>query len=157
MWSLAVLSFVLGYIALLLIGSLECFQGTFVERWQYALTDGLCDVLEWAGTMEGTEPRSSLVKSDIFLQFFTQWNPPATNTLCVVYCRLTIQKLFGDRGTRLLETTAQTCCQGSNPIGQIFFAILFIGSYAGAHMGIFPLIDGVEVSTWHKWVYYIFV
>ena len=46
MWSLAVLSFVLGYIVLLLIGSHDCFQGTIVERWHYALTDGLCDVLE---------------------------------------------------------------------------------------------------------------
>lgn len=46
MWSLAVVSFFLIYICILLIGSHEYFQGTVVERWHYALTDGVCDVLE---------------------------------------------------------------------------------------------------------------
>ncbi|KAL4527858.1 hypothetical protein Ndes2526B_g08479 [Nannochloris sp. 'desiccata'] len=111
MWSLAVVSFVLGYICILLIGSHEYFQGTVVERWHYALTDGVCDFLEQA-----------------------------------------INRVCGRRGNAFLEATEAACCQGSNPIGQVFFGILFIGCYLGVHTEIFPMLENTPgFSTWHRY------
>jgi len=46
MFAIGLLSFTLGYLSLVLIGSHECFQGTIIERWHYALTDGVCDAIE---------------------------------------------------------------------------------------------------------------
>ncbi len=58
--------------------------------------------------------------------------------------------MFGARGVACLEATEVVCCGGSNPLGQIFFAILFAGCYVSIHTSVFPLIDGVEIAGWHR-------
>ncbi len=45
MWEISVLSFLLGYVAIVIIGPHECFRGTAIERAHYALTDGMVDAV----------------------------------------------------------------------------------------------------------------
>lgn len=47
MYEIAILSFILGYVVVLLLGGMECAQGTWLERMHYALSDGMCDLLEY--------------------------------------------------------------------------------------------------------------
>ena len=35
------------YLVFALLGAHQCFEGTFVARIHYCLTDGLCDGMEW--------------------------------------------------------------------------------------------------------------
>ena len=62
-----------------------------------------------------------------------------------------VRNACGRHGVQVLEATETACCRGSNPIGILFFAVLYVGCYWGVHIGVFPLLDGNDVSLWHRY------
>lgn len=132
MWLLLIASLLLVYIFFALIGSHECFQGTFVENIQYYITDGVCDFLGY-----------------VFLPFHQQITVYILYTLPLSAHRYAIVKVFGPKGTHMLESTEAACCQGRNPIGQFFFIIMFTTCFVGICMDVFPRLPLPGVPYFH--------